>query len=224
MSSLPAQRRHLALASVLAALPDLGLSLVFLATWIAPRAVGVERIGHLALVMLLEFIVVHSAGFMGVAALAPDPRWSRTKTILGLGLFYTVFVGGFALGFNTWWPLAAFWGLTLNRLLSVIVGPPPRDEARRIVRAGWAVGAMAYMGAVFLTTPFPVPRLGVTRDVVAQAHLPGSGLWIDEPYRVLAAGFLYFLTIGISELYDHRWVSASSLPSLNKRGNTSHQL
>jgi len=192
---------------------------VFLGTWIAPRWLGIDRIGHLLLVMLLEFIVVHSAGFMGMAVFADDPKWSRAKSILGLGALYTLFVGGFALGFRTWWPLVAFWGLTLNRLLSVIIGPPPRGEAERIVRAGWAVGAMAYLGAVSLTTPFPVPSLGVTRAVVDAAHLPGSGLWIDEPYRVLAAGFLYFLIVGVSEMFDHRWIKASTLPGLKNRAD-----
>jgi hypothetical protein len=216
VTSTLVRRQRFALPAIVAALPDFGLSAVFLGTWIAPRLLGVDRIGHLLLLMLLEFIVVHSAGFMGVAALTDNPKRPRAKAILGLGAFYTLFVGGFALGFRTWWPLVAFWGLTLNRLLSAIVGPPPRGEAERIVRAGWAVGAMAYLGAVFLTTPLPVPRLGVTKAVVAAAHLPGSGLWIDEPYRVLAAGFLYFLAIGISELYEHRWIPASTLPGLGK--------
>jgi hypothetical protein len=216
-ATVTAATRRPPLPAVLSALPDLGLAGVFLATWIAPRWLGVDRIGHLLLVMLLEFIVVHSAGFMGVAALADHPRFSRATSILGLGAFYTLFVGGFALGFKTWWPLVAFWGLTLNRLLSVIIGPRPKGEAERIVRAGWAVGAMAYLGAVFLTTPFPVPRLGVTRAVVEAAHLPGSGLWIDEPHRVLAAGFLYFLIVGISEVFDHRWIKASSLPGLKTK-------
>jgi len=28
------------------------------------------------------------------------------------------------------------------------------------------------------------------------AALPGSGLWIDEPYRVIAAAFLCFALLG----------------------------
>lgn len=221
MTSTPVPRQRFALPAVVAALPDLGLSSVFLGTWIAPHWLGVDRIGHLLLVMLLEFIVVHSAGFMGVAALTDNWKFSRAKSILGLGVFYTMFVGGFALAFETWWPLVAFWGLTVNRLLSAIVGKPPRGEAARIVRDGWAVGAIAYIGSVFLTTWLPVPRLGVTSDVVAAAHLPGSGLWIDQPYRVLAAGFLYFLLIGVSELFDHRWISDGAVSSLSKRGRRS---
>jgi hypothetical protein len=220
VTSPPTLPPRLTLSGVIAALPDLGLSAVFLGTWIAPHLLGVDRIGHLLLVMLLEFIVVHSAGFMGVAALTDNPKRSRAKSILGLGAFYTLFVGGFALGFKTWWPLVAFWGLTLNRLLSAIVGQRPRGEAERIVRNGWVMGAIAYIGALFITTPLPLPRLGVTSDVVAAAHLPGHGLWIDQPHRVLAAGFLYFLVVGISELFEYRFisdVSPSDLPKGRRR-------
>jgi len=198
--------------SVLAALPDFGLAGLYLTTWIAPWVVGPERIGHLLLIMLLEFIVVHSAGFMGAAAIGAGSRWQRLKWIVGLGGFYTLFVGAFAAAFGTWWPLGAFWALTLNRLLGVLLGQVPSDEGKMFIMRGWAVGVMAYLGAVFATTLLPVPALGVTADVRAAADLPGGGLWIDEPQRVIAAGFLYFFALGLSELADHGWLPAQSLP------------
>jgi len=201
------------LRSVISALPDFGLAALFLLTWTAPHVVGVDRIGNLMLVMLLEFIVVHSAAIMGSAALAKGSRRTRLLVIFKFGGFYTLFVGAFALSFRVWWPLWAFWGLTLNRTLGVLVGQAPIGDERRFIKAGWAVGAMCYLGAVFLTSFVPfLPRLGVTRDVVAAADLPGSGLWVDQPHRVLAAGVLYFAAVAVSELHDHRWIPATSLP------------
>lgn len=76
----PPPARRPSLPSLIAALPDFGLAGLFLATWIAPRHIGVDRIGTLMLVMLLEFIVVHSAGFMGAAALAKESRRARIRT------------------------------------------------------------------------------------------------------------------------------------------------
>jgi hypothetical protein len=194
------------LRSALAALPDFGLAGLFLATWIAPRLLGAERIGHLLLVMLLEFIVVHSAAFMGTVAIEATTPLAKLKGTLGVGALYTLFVGGFALAFHTWWPLAAFWGLTLNRLLGMLVGQAPSGEAREFMRRGWAVGALAYLAAVFATSLLPIPALGVTAAVRDAANLPGSGLWIDQPWRVLAAGAFYFTILGLSELYDHAWM------------------
>jgi len=206
------------LPSLIAALPDFGLAAAFLATWIAPDLLGVQRIGHLMLVMLLEFIVVHSAAFMGSVAIGAATPIERTKRVVGIGLFYTMFVGGFAAAFRTWWPLGAFWGLTLNRLLGMLVGQVPTEDAKAFMQRGWAVGALAYLAAVGLTTFLPIPRLGITRAVRAAADLPGSGLWVDEPERVLAAGFLYFAALGLSELVDHRWLPDGSTPRRRARG------
>ena len=216
----PARRAHIPtvptprsrLPAVIAALPDFGLAALFLATWIAPGTVGVHRIGTLLLVMLLEFFVVHSAGFMGAAAFGDGRRAQRLRWILGLGLLYTLFVGGFAAAFGTWWPLGAFWALVLNRLLGVLVGQVPSEDGRMLIMRGWAVSVMAYLGAVFATVLLPVPGFGIDASVRAAANLPGGGLWIEEPQRVIAAGFLYFAALGLSELADHRWLPASNLP------------
>jgi hypothetical protein len=193
------------------AAPDLGLAAVCLITWLAPPTFGDRFVAHIMLVMLLEFIIVHSSGFMGQTLLAKGSRADRMKGMLGFGVFYTLFVAGFALAFHTWWPIVAFWGLTANRLLAVLMGWVPAGKARDYVRRGWAAGALYYIGGVMLTTLLPVPRLGITRDVVRSLALPGEGLWIDQPHRVVAFGFLYFLARGISELYEHRWLQ-SGLP------------
>lgn len=71
---------------------------------------------------------------------------------------------------------------------------------------------MFYLAFVFVTTLLPMPKLGITPAVVDAQDLPGSGLWIDEPHRVIAFGFLYFSTWGISELYAHRWAAADQQP------------
>jgi len=199
------------LRSAIAALPDLGLAGFFLYVWVAPHAAGPGRIGDLMLIVLLEFIVVHSAAFMGTTTLQRSSRRTRVVVILKFGVFYTLFVGGFALGFHTWWPVFAFWGLTLNRMLGVIVGQAPTGEEQRLIKAGWAVGVMSYLVAVFASTFLPVPRLGITPEVIGAANLPGTGLWVDQPYRVLAAGMLYFTAVGISALRDHRWIKSTSL-------------
>jgi hypothetical protein len=201
--------------AVVAAIPDLALGLVFLAAWIAPRALQQNLIGQLIVVMLMEFIIIHSSAFMGLAMFKPGPRRARVMSVLGLGAFYTLFVVGFALAFQTIWPLVSFWGLTLNRLLSVILGQAPDGQEQLFIRKGWAASAILYLGFAFLTVVPPVPRLGVTPDVVSALHLPSSGLWISQPWRVLAFGFLYYTATAISEWRDHRWIRARDLPPLD---------
>ena len=203
------QTRPPRLLDVIAALPDLALGGVFLVAWIEPVLIGVERIREGLLLMLLEFIVIHSAAFMGTAAWGDRPPGKKATFVIGLGLFYTLFVAGFALAFSTWWPLIAFWGLTLNRLLGALIGQGEGDE-KMLVQRGWATSTLFYLMAVFSTVFIPYPRLGVTPEVLAQVDLPGTGLWIDRPWSVMAAGFLYFTACGLSELSGHSWLKGGS--------------
>ena len=181
----------------LASLPDFSLAGAFLYTWIEPRALGDDAVRYFMLTMLLEFIIVHSSAFMGNVLLSREGTRKRLLALLGLGACYTLFVGGFALGFGTWWPVWAFWGLTLNRMLSVLVGDAPEGRERQYVRAGWALSVMFYLFGAFATTLLPVPELGMGS---AAPDLPGGGLWVDEPHRVLAFGVIYFGLTGLGEL------------------------
>jgi len=201
-------------AALMSAVPDLALGLVFLLTWVMPRALEPRLARSLLVVMVMEFIVIHSAAFMGLAVFAPGSRRSRALAIARFGGFYSLFAGGFALAFGSIWPLLNYWGLTLNRLLSVLFGQAPDGEEQLFIRKGWAATTLCYLGGAFLTTWFPLPRLGMTPDVVSSLELPSSGLWISQPWRPLAFGFIYFTAVGISELYGHRWIRARDLPPL----------
>lgn len=60
---------------------------------------------------------------------------------------------------------------------------------------------------MFATTLLPIPKFGVSEEVVRGQKLPGGGLWIDEPHRVIAFGFLYFTALAISEVFTNAWVA-----------------
>jgi len=185
----------------LAALPDFGLAFGFLITWMDPYRFGLVAVPYYLLTMLLEFVTVHSAGFMGMVAFSRAPARHRIRNLFGLGLFYTLFVAGFSLGFSTWWPLIAFWVLTLNRMLGTLLGEAPTGEERSYVQAGWALSVLFYLGGAFATLFLPIPELGLTRGVLDTIELPGSGVWIDEPQRVMAFGVVYFGLSGLAELF-----------------------
>lgn len=196
-------------AALLAALPDFALAALFLRTWISPDPSRMALAGQLMLVMLLEFIVVHSAAFMGTVTLGAGSPGAKAARLAGLGVFYTLFVGSFALAFHQWWPLWSFWALIVNRMLSVLLKQPAEGEERIFLQRQWAAGAMFYVVAVGLTTMLPLPRFGVTPGAIAAMHLSGHGLWIDQPWRVLAAGVLYYGATAVSELFDHRMFAAT---------------
>ncbi|MCX6143508.1 MAG: hypothetical protein NTZ35_09825 [Ignavibacteriales bacterium] len=201
----PIESQGYTIAHLFSALPSFFLSGMFLITWIAPEALGEKTISYLMLVMLLEFINVHAAGFMGNTIISESERGKKAMTIIGLGVFYTLFVGAFALTFKQWWPLWAFWGLVLNRLLGVLLGKAPTGQEKNMIQTSWGIGVFCYVMLVFATIILPVPAFGVTSEVIAKQGFTMRGLWIDEPYRMMAFGFLYFAVIGLTELFSYKW-------------------
>lgn len=185
------------------------MGLAFLATWIDPYSLGNDMISFALMVMLLEFIIIHSSAFIGSIMFGDGVKKKKVIAMIGFSAFYMIFVLTFSIGFGDWWPVIAFTGLMLNRLLSVIVGDIPEGEERERVRGMWAINVICYLVGVFATTLLPVPEFGITPDVVSAAGLTGEGIWIDEPYRVVAFGFIYFTAVGVFELADI-WIHYSS--------------
>jgi hypothetical protein len=182
------------LARAVSALPDAALGVAFLVTWLAPHVFGVGVLRYALLTMLMEFIVVHSSGFMSMVLWGMSLGAVRkTLTTLGFGLVYTFFVIGIALALDVWWPVWAFWGLTLNRLASALLSAKGAGKTRARLANDWVASGILYLLWVFATIPPWVPALGITPDVVAAAGLPGTGPWVEEPYRVLVTGAGYFL-------------------------------
>lgn len=194
---------------LISSLPDFLMGLAFLATWIDPYSLGDSMISYAILVMLMEFIIIHSSAFVGSVMFGDAAKKKKVLSMIGFSAFYMIFVLAFSVGFGDWWPVIAFTGLMLNRLLSVIVGDIPEGKERDRVRGMWAINVLCYLVGVFATTLLPMPEFGITSDAIAAADLTGEGIWIDEPYRVLAFGFFYFTTVGIFESADI-WIHTNS--------------
>ncbi|MBI5168579.1 MAG: hypothetical protein HZA61_03735 [Candidatus Eisenbacteria bacterium] len=192
------------LRDLASALPDFALAVVCLLAWIAPEALTPGVVPWILLTMLVEFVVVHSAPFMGLQLVSDMPAARKLRNVVAIGLFYSVFLLGFSLAFHAWWPFVSFWLLTANRLtvLTFRQGREGRESAT--LKASWAAGALCYLGGVFLTTLLPLPRLGLDPAFVESLRLTGGGLWIEQPWRVLAFGAFYFATVGFLEATGFR--------------------
>jgi hypothetical protein len=194
-------------ASLAAAVPDLTMGAVCLMTWIWAERMPPWIVRYILLVMLLEFIVIHSSAILGSVAFSGDPRAKKLRTVLSLGAMYSLFGLGFCLAFKTVWPLISFWGQTANRLSGAMYGPGLSERQRQYTQGMWGIGAMIYLVGAFLSSLLPIPRWGITAAVERAADLPGSGLWIDDPWRPVVFGFLYFTGVGLFDLFQERWVS-----------------
>jgi hypothetical protein len=192
------------------ALPDAAIALACLVSWFAPNLLGPQTIQWIVSLMLLEFVVVHSAGFMGLVGTFAMPRGKKIAALVGLAAFYSLFAGGFSLGFHSWWPLISFWSLCLNRMLGGFLGQPPKGARFAFTVAGWVAGFVFYLAGVTITCILPIPAFGITPQVVAAQNFRNiSGLWVDEPQRAVLFGVLYFSAVALWEFAGWRmFVSA----------------
>jgi hypothetical protein len=188
--------RHPTVIGAVSGLSEMAFGAGFLVTWIQPSRFGVTMVKFALELMLLEFILIHSAGFMGLKASAADSWWRRVGWFAGIGAFYSLFVVGFCLALDTWRPMVTFWIITAQRLVTDLLDPKPSEETRAWFTTGLALNVVLYIGGAMLTVLLPLPRLGVTRGVRDELGIGGSGLWQSEPHRVVVLAALYYLARG----------------------------
>jgi hypothetical protein len=181
-------------AWVVAATPEILAAGACAVAWIAPTALSPAFIRGLMLGLLVEFLVIHSFAFLMVAA-APGsktPRWGRILAVLGFGAFYLLFAGLMAKIFDNSAPLWTFAWLLGSRILTIVVDRAPTGREGERQMHAWGMSAFVYIVGMVLTQIVPVPRLGLTPEVVASLGIPGSGSWPEEPQRAMVFGLLYF--------------------------------
>ena len=172
--------------------PDMAMALTCLVTWAAPGLLGADVVGYVVTTLLLEFFVIHSAAFMGVAAVAPFPRALRVAIVVALGGLYMLMLQPIARVTGQPWIVWAFWGLVLNRLWALAA--PAVDAGLRSsqpVQSEWLRCGLLYVGLAVITSLLPVPTLGFAVDGAWQ-RAAGTGLWVDAPQHAMAFGALYF--------------------------------
>jgi len=193
--------------AMLKALPELFSAWILYTLWAEPERFGMEWFRSGVLTMLLEFFVVHATGFMSVLMYDPETSKStRSLQIGGLGLFYFLFIGAFAWGFNASWMLWAFAWLCFSKLQAVWTGGPPTEKDRFVAMASWALSVAVYLGSVAASVILDLPRLGVTDRIRDAAGFDANGgVWEAEPHRALAGAVLYFAIMGLSRPLFARW-------------------
>lgn len=187
----------------ISASPDFLMALAFFATWIDPTALGNDMLNYCMLIMLLEFITIHSAGFLGFAILLGKSKFQKILRVIGLGLLYSIFIWAFSGSSGEFWPLLTFWFLLLNRILGVLLGDDSSYSLKGVIIIRWAWSIFCFLMSIMITALLPIPQFGWSNTAVNSIPSTGSGLWIDEPQTLLAAGCIYFLSIGIFEMFSH---------------------
>jgi hypothetical protein len=196
MIAMPTTSLPSRLIRLLGASPDAITAAACFVVWISPLAFGTGAVKTVVLMMLMEFLLVHGAGFFTSVAFMDEMSKSRRLLAMGaLLLFYALFVGVFAWTFHAWWPVWVFLWLAIAKATWVFTAR--RDRAGEMDRqmAAWAFSVAAYLGAVFAGLMLPVPHLGIRPELVPSLGLPGSGEWVERPHVAVASMVFYYLAL-----------------------------
>jgi hypothetical protein len=182
------------------ALPDGMTACVFFWVWMDPSGWRRQLVAQGILILLLEFILIHSGAFLGSALFEPGmARSKRLQVLLGMGAFYSLFVAVWSWQFQSAWPLLFFGWLLGAKLLTVLLNHRQPETARWRQQGLLGASALYFLlcvpGALFL----PLPRLGLTHH----GHyygVPGSGEWVSQPHTAIAAAVLYFGLLALTKL------------------------
>lgn len=181
-----------------AALPDTVTASVFLTLWFAPLRFGPRGVGNAMLVMIVEFILIHSTIMVPVALVVLSERFGGPrKTLLATGVLiavYLFFLAALSAGFHAWWPCLAFSWLLLAKFGAQVPGMQTAQTEEIDEGKVWVLSLLAYFGGMFAFTLLPLPQLGFATLDNSALELPSrsTGIWIREPFRVLAFGTFYF--------------------------------
>jgi hypothetical protein len=184
----------------LAALPDLVTAGFFVSVWLSPLTLGPNAVKAAVLIMLVEFVLVHSSGFIGLTAVEPKLNlFEKLRRLMPVLLIYSLFIAAFALAWQEWWPILAFAWLIVGKLqLGMDRSLPSEIQAERI-QGFWGLSVVLYLIGAFLTVLMPIPRLGMIHDSYG---LPGSGHWISFPHTVVFFGVFYFTLLALVRLWE----------------------
>jgi hypothetical protein len=188
------------IGSLIAAAPLFWISFTLGRLWVSPASVddAVAWVRFGVGLMLLEFILLHSGVFVGAGCAAAKTTFKRVLVFAGIVVFYGAFALAFSLGTNSRSVLEIYGFVMLGRFVSVIADSRSGTEMFILRSVG---GVLVYLPLVFASVLIPWPRLGITEELAAAARTPNSsGVWVEEPHRVIAIGAIYFLLMGILEV------------------------
>ena len=198
----------------------IGLNIVligtFLKLWICPQISDIETIINFSVLILFEFVMVHSGVFMSVLG----KSWKAW-------LVFIVFYGLFALAFNAIVSgnqiIILYGAVVLNRMLSSIMRKPQKNEIQLsgifknggkqtknaepskelIMSVAYAV-IYFFLFFIVMFCSSSIPRFGLTKTFLDAANYSElnklGGDFDDKPYVFMCFGTFYYLFLTLVEV------------------------
>ena len=178
------------------------LAYIFLTLWLHPQASNVEMIYSLTILILFEFVLVHSGAFMSAI-----PLIARRRSWM-VWIAFILFYGLFALVFNALVSdnriIILYGAVVLNRMLPGIFSKDETNRAKRVALSG--LFAMIYL-VLFFSLIFGssyIPRYGLTEAFLTSVDFAGvekmGGDFAEVPHVFMCFGVLYYLILTLVDV------------------------
>ena len=173
------------------------LAYIFLKLWLHPQASDVKLIYSLTILILFEFVLVHSGVFMSILGRS----W---KGWAGFIVFYGLFALAFNALVNGNQIIILYGAVVLNRMLPGILNREKTDKERGLMMS--AVYALIYFGLlfpVFIGSSY-IPHFGLNETFVKSADylsiIQAGGDFAEMPHVFMCFGVLYYLILMLLEV------------------------
>lgn len=161
---------------------------VFLMVWLQPEKNPISLINDLAVLMVFEFVMVHSGVFMAVL-----PKK------VSLFVFFPLY-GLFAFGFNEYvinTNILYIYLLTvLNRMGFAFSNVSLKEREIQMGKSGGKVIFYFFLLLAVTVANNIIPKFGLTDDFLKKSHyfdqIKSSDLFTDKPYVPMCMGFIYY--------------------------------
>jgi len=187
------------------------LAYLFLSLWLYPQPSDIDLIYSLTILILFEFVLVHSGVFMSALG----------RSWIGWLLFIFIY-GIFAFAFNTFISgnqiIILYGAVVLNRMLQGILNRKGADKEQGLMMA--AIYAITWFGLLIMVVVGSsyVPRYGLTEEFVQSTNYTtinqAGGDFQGDPHIFMCFGLLYYLMLMFIEINaEIQRVKKSLLPA-----------
>jgi len=163
--------------------------------WYSPEIVDAPRIHNFLVLMVFEFIMVHSGVFMSA--------FPKKISLLIFVPFYGVFALIFTAIIDDYTILYIYMFVVLNRMRFAFANVPAWMRDRAIFTSVMAL--FAYILLIFVSLFGILPELGLNQEYVDasgfRSFTNSTGEFIDYPYKAISFGVLYYIVLAVIESY-----------------------
>ena len=189
--------RRGALAS---AIPFLFISAKLFSVWFDPLIWdGMVWVKYAVGLAMMEFIIAHSGFFFAGRALDARSNEKRIYEYIAIILLYSVIAIAFSF-FAGIQLLMVFIFVMAGRFITIVSANT--IEERKIFKIRGLTSAVLYFSLLIFTAAVYIPRFGISPAIVKPINWGHAhGLWISQPQRPIAMLAIYFLLLGLMEVY-----------------------